>query len=403
MKQTKLVLLTGAVFCVLLSCGNSSAGKDGEAIGLTEMAVQTMDSQYACYGIQGTALLRETYPFDTQYEATYLATSEAGNQPNPYSYLWPFSGTFSSVNALLEATGDEKYKTALENNVLTGLEAYFDTTRAPTGYASYINSAPPSDRFYDDNVWLGIDFTDSYELTKKEAYLSKAKLIWTFVASGMDDQLGGGIYWCEQKKESKNTCSNAPGAVFALKLFEATGDSSYFRQGKALYEWTQKHLQDSTDYLYYDNIKLNGEVDKTKYAYNSGQMMQAASLLFKLTEEESYLTDAQRLAVSCHNYFFVDYTDEAGQFFRLLRKGNSWFTAVMLRGYLELYALDDNEHFLNAFRQNLKYAWTHSRDERGLFDVDWSGKEKDKRKWLLTQAAMVEMYARLGAIEPAAE
>ncbi len=65
-------------------------------------------------------------------------------------------------------------------------------------------------------------------LTKEPKYLQKAQLIWKFIESGTDDNLGGGIYWCEQRKESKNTCSNAPGSVFALKLFEATKDSAYF-------------------------------------------------------------------------------------------------------------------------------------------------------------------------------
>lgn len=103
-------------------------------------------------------------------------------------------------------------------------------------------------------------------LTKEPKYLQKAQLIWNFIESGTDDNLGGGIYWCEQRKESKNTCSNAPGSVFALKLFEATKDSAYFVKGQRLYEWTQTNLQDSTDYLYFDNINLNGKVDKAKFA-----------------------------------------------------------------------------------------------------------------------------------------
>lgn len=127
----------------------------------------------------------------------------------------------------------ESYLTA---KVLPGLAHYFDTIRSPFAYASYINDAPPSDRFYDDNVWLGIDFTELYLHTSKAEYLENFKLIWKFIESGTDEKLGGGIYWCEQSKKSKNTCSNAPGAVYALKLFEATKDSSYFKQGKALYE-----------------------------------------------------------------------------------------------------------------------------------------------------------------------
>ncbi len=33
----------------------------------------------------------------------------------------------------------------------------------------------------------------------------------------------------------------------------------------------KKNLQDSTDYLYFDNIRLDGKIGKAKFAYNSGQ------------------------------------------------------------------------------------------------------------------------------------
>lgn len=213
-----------------------------------ERAQQILDALYKYYATPNTCLLRENYPSDQNTKATYLASEEQAKRHNEYSYLWPYSGTFSAVNALLESTGNKKYKKLLENKVLPGLEEYFDTRREPFAYSSYISNQPLSDRFYDDNVWLGIDFTDSYRMTKKQAYLEKAELIWEFILSGKDEVLGGGIYWCEQKKESKNTCSNAPGAVFALKLFQATQDSIYLKQGKELYEWTKKNLEDPTDH-----------------------------------------------------------------------------------------------------------------------------------------------------------
>ncbi|WP_330942214.1 glycoside hydrolase family 76 protein [Bacteroides sp. MSB163] len=363
-------------------------------------AKQTLDSLYQNYSVSGTCLLRENYPSNIgDYTATYLASEEQKNMPNLYSYLWPYSGTFSAVNALFEATSDANYKSLLDNKVLVGLEEYFDTQRTPEAYASYINSAAQSDRFYDDNVWLGIDFTDVYTLTKEAKYLQKAQLIWNFIESGMDSNLGGGIYWCEQKKESKNTCSNAPGSVFALKLFKATKDSTYFVKGKHLYEWTKANLQDSTDYLYFDNIALNGKIGKAKFAYNSGQMMQSAALLYQLTGNKNYLTDAQDIARACHNYFFMDYVTEQGNTIKLLKKGDIWFTAVMLRGFIELYQADQNKVYLDSFNQSLDYAWEHARDEKGLFNTDFSGSTHDNRKWLLTQAAMVEMYARLAAIK----
>lgn len=393
--------LFSLLICVMAitGCDTQKQALVGNELALTR-AKQTLDSLYQNYSVSGTCLLRENYPSNIgDYTATYLASEEQKNMPNLYSYLWPYSGTFSAVNALFETTSDANYKSLLDTKVLVGLEEYFDTRRTPEAYASYINSAAQSDRFYDDNVWLGIDFTDVYTLTKEAKYLQKAQLIWNFIESGMDNNLGGGIYWCEQKKESKNTCSNAPGSVLALKLFKATKDSTYFVKGQHLYEWTKANLQDSTDYLYFDNIALDGKIGKAKFAYNSGQMMQSAALLYQLTGDKNYLTDAQNIARACHNYFFMDYVTEQGKTIKLLKKGDIWFTAVMLRGFIELYQADRNKVYLDSFNQSLDYAWEHARDEKGLFSTDLSGSTHDNRKWLLTQAAMVEMYARLAAVK----
>ena len=366
-----------------------------------QLADATWNAVYEHYSVPGTPLLRETYPFDEGHKATYLDNEEQMNRKNPYSYLWPYSGSLSAVTALYEASGDERYLDLLEEKVLPGLREYYDTRREPAAYASYINSAPLSDRFYDDNVWLGLDFTDLYLATKEQAYLDDALEIWKFIESGTDTVLGGGIYWCEQRKASKNTCSNAPGAVYALKLYEATGDTAYLRQGTELYEWTKATLQDKSDHLYFDNKNLNGHIGRAKFAYNSGQMMQAAALLHKCTGNVAYLADAQQIAKSAYGFFFHDYKPSAdAASFRLLNEGNVWFTGIMFRGFVELYGQDGDATYMEAFRANLDHAWEHMRDaSTGLFNSDWSGAKQDSSKWLLTQFAMVEMYARMAAVE----
>ena len=358
-------------------------------------ADKVLQAIYEHYGVEGEYLLRETFPFDEKHTATYLADEEQAENSNPFAYLWPFSGSLSAVISLYEVEKDPQYLNLLNDKVLPALDMYYDTRRSPDAYASYINTAPLSDRFYDDNVWIGIDLTDLYLLTKDKKYLDMAEVIWQFIESGTDNILGGGIYWCEQKKTSKNTCSNAPGSVFALKLYEATNNESYMEKGKNLYDWTKKHLQDATDYLYYDNIKLDGSIGKIKYAYNSGQMLQASALLYKLTKDKTYLTEAQNIAAACYSYFFNGFQTEGRESFKLLNKGNVWFTAVMLRGFIELHKLDKNKEYITAFQKNLDYGWKYMLDENNLFNSDWSGQTKDDSKWLLTQFAMVEMYARL--------
>jgi len=359
-------------------------------------ATQTIDSIYKYYSVEGSFLLRETFPFESSHTATYLA-KEPVPATNQYSYLWPYSGIFSAINAIYAVHKDSFFKQILNDKVLPGLEEYFDSQRKPFAYSSYIGTAPFSDRFYDDNIWLGIDFANLYLMTQEDKYLQKSELIWRFIESGTDSILGDGIYWCEQKKESKNTCSNAPGAVLALKLYEATKQNLYLERGKQLYNWTQQHLQDPEDGLYYDNIGLGGRIGKTKYPYNSGQMLQAASLLYKITHEQQYLVEAQKLAAACSNYFFIKETNGH----RMLRNENNWFIAVMLRGFEELYLIDNNPRYISDFKKSMDYAWTKSRKRNGLFEDNQFNEpsQKKKTKWLLTQAAMVEMYARLSNID----
>ncbi|WP_320111934.1 glycoside hydrolase family 76 protein [Draconibacterium orientale] len=343
-------------------------------------------------------LFNEYYPYKYEDQATYLAETDSVKE-NRVAYLWPTSGVFSAVNALFHTTGNEKYSCLLQKKILPGLDNYFDNTRTPVCYQSYISSEGHSDRFYDDNIWLAIDFCDLYRMTGNVAYLQSSEQLWDFVASGWDEQLGGGIYWCEQKKKSKNTCSNAPASVLALKLFEATKDSSYFNRGAEIYHWTKSNLQDTTDFLYFDNIGLNGKVDRRKYSYNSGQMLQASALLYRHTNDKKYLKEAQNIATSAIEYFTTDFTTKNGEIIRLFKNTGSWFNAVLFRGYIELYKLDQDPKFIQIFQQNMDHLWLAVKDKNGLFGKDWSGEKEDEYKWLLDQASLIEIWANLATLK----
>ncbi|TDS13194.1 glycoside hydrolase family 76 protein [Sphingobacterium paludis] len=387
--------IVGAALALLwASCLQGQKQPENVNYARASESLSHIEEQYAV--ADGKHLFRETYPFDEQHSATYLADNNNQPKANAYSYLWPFSGSLSAYVALLETQDNAAVKQHIDQAVLPGLENYYDK-RSPVGYASYVNSAPLSDRFYDDNIWLGIDFADLYLHTKEKAYLNKAQEIWTFVQSGMDDKLGGGIYWCEQKKESKNTCSNAPAVVYLLKLYEATKSKAYLRDAISLYTWTKKNLQDPSDNLYWDNISLAGKVQKAKYPYNTGQMIQAGALLYKLTKDKQYLQDAQASAKAGLGYFF---SPDGAKGYPVLKKSDNWFIAIMLRGYLELYQQDNDVQYVRAFQKNLDEAWISMRDANGLFGKDWSGKDRGAdKKWLLDQFAIAEMYARLAGIK----
>ena len=145
-------------------------------------------------------------------------------------------------------------------------------------------------------------------------------------------------------------------------------------------------------------INLSGKIQTWKFAYNSGQMVQAGALLYGITGDKKYLSDAARTAESCYDYFFEDYTAEDGTSFRILKAGNTWFNAVMVRGLIELYKADGNRTYIDAVRKSLDTAWEKSRTEEGLFNDDCSGRKTNETKWLLVQGAMAEMYARMAAL-----
>lgn len=340
-------------------------------------------------------LFNETYPFNPKNTATYTVSQDTISKRR-VAYLWPTSGVLSGVAALLRITGNESYKMMLDKQVLPGIEQYYDTVRQPECYQSYLTIEGFSDRFYDDNVWLVIDFADIYLATKDKNYLQKAENVWKFVISGWDDQLGGGIYWCEQRKESKNACSNAPSVVAAAKLYEITGNKAYLNWAKRIYNWTKKNLQDRTDHLYYDNIKLNGQVDRKKYAYNSGQMLQGAALLYNITGEKIYLEDAQKIARSAIS-FFSEVQKRDGMLHRVFRDKGAWFVTVMARGYFELYKIDHNPEYINFFKLNMEYLQRYARYDNGLFYGDWSGQKTSEFRWLLDQGCIVELSANLSA------
>jgi len=392
--MNRKVLLRG--LCLILLVGISPGIIHSENRNM-QRAKETMERIYRFYAVGNSPLLRENYPFVADYKAGYLAGEDKTPQKK-VAYLWPFSGTFSALNALMKA-GEKEYTRVCKERFLPGLKMYYDSKRTPACYQSYLAEAGYSDRFYDDNVWLGIDFAELYHATHSKIYLKQAREIWHFIDSGTDDKLGGGVYWCEQKKHSKNTCSNAPGAVLALKLYGITRNKKYLIAGQSLYAWTKSNLQDPTDLLYFDNKSLDGKIGKAKFAYNSGQMLQAAVLLYKITKDKSYLEEAESVAKASINYFAEPFQGRDGKEHRLFIDRNAWFVAVMLRGFVELYSTDRNPEYLKVYQDNLDYAWDNARDADGLFYGDWSLKRTDKEKWLLTQAAMVEMYGSLAGIK----
>lgn len=342
-------------------------------------------------------LLTETYPKNPEQKITYTINNEGVKQQET-SFLWPYSTFLSSCVSIYKITGDEKYRKLIDERVKPGLDKYWDSSRTPECYQSYPAFAGKNDRYYDDNDWIALDCCDYYNLVKDDTYLDIAKKLHEYIYSGWSDELGGGIYWCEQKRTSKNTCSNAPATVLCMKLYNITGEKHYLLQAIDTYRWTKKHLMDPKDGVYWDNINLKGEIGYAKFTYNSGQMIQAGVLLYKATGDLTYLRDAQLTAKGSYNHFCrlkKTVNNDEQRFY----PSTPWFNVILFRGLKALYEVDSNPDYIIAMMNNADFAWKYSRNKNGLFSSDWTGNKQERFNSLLDNACMIELYAELSNIK----
>jgi len=346
------------------------------------------------YRVPEHGLFSEYYPNSYKPDLTYFQDN-TGKKAQEVSYLWPMSGVFSSTNVLMEIKAG-KYK-PFQDSMITAIECYYDVTRTPPGYQAYPGKFDKSDRYYDDNGLVGIDYIDAYNSSKNPQYLAKAKEVFTFIKSGWSDDFGGGVSWLEGIRDQKPACSNGKATVLALKLYQSTKDKKYLAEGKLFYDWMMTHLEDSTLHIIWNSFStVSAQPDKVFYTYNTGTMIQSSVRLYKITGEKKYLKNAKQMAEGSYRYF-VKKTDKGITYIDDL----PWFNVVLFRGYHELYDVDHNPKYVDAIISGADWAWENARDEAGLIYKDWTGQKDEKKqpKWLLDESCMAELYARIAIIK----
>lgn len=308
----------------------------------------------------------------------YKETADVEPGKNPYAYLWPLCGMMQAANEIEKADAQK----GLVVKTLTVIKAYYDTAAPAPGYASYIMKLKGGDRFYDDNQWIGIAGMDAWARTGDKTYLALGKEIYRYMMTGFDTVLGGGLYWQENKKTSKNTCSNGPGIILALQLYKATNNKAYFDTALQLYRWVNEKLK-APNGLYWDNMGVkNNRIGKAQFSYNTGTMLQSNVYLYEATKDKNYLAEAIRLADSAQAFF-----TGSGRF-----RDGYWFNAVLLRGFQHLLQHHPDTKYIRSFGACVDQALEHDADGRGLFG-------KPKTADLVGQSGMLEILARFAYLE----
>lgn len=249
-----------------------------------------------------------------------------------------------------------------------------------------VNPPPkPTDRYYDDNGWIAMAFLEAYDLTHDRRHLSLALDAYNFALSGEDDKLGGGIYWHEDRTDTKNTCSSGPTMIAALMLHNITNQPQYLQSAKRLYDWTRSHMQDD-DGLVFDHITVpEGKIQGAKVSYNAGTLLKGACMLYQVTGEKKYLDEAERIAHAAENRFVGKSDGLIGGWGKLNVK--------LIEGFLSLQEIDRDPHWLQLVSKCLAVLHTHQNAD-GWYTLEWAAPPPDLRQVvrLIDQSAPARAY-----------
>lgn len=237
-------------------------------------------------------------------EYDWAATAEQ-MQDDTYTVFLSSNGTFkeSATNERFHYWWNSHALDVLVDGYLrTGNEAYVSQMKALVEGIKTENGGTYQNLFVDDMEWLGIASLRAYEATEDEQFKEVADFVWEEIQKAWTDVLGGGLLWKMDEPFGKNACSNGPGAILAMRLYEIDENPEDLQWAKDIYAWEKNNLVDPTNGLVWDNIALvDGEPVTNKdwiFTYNVGTYLGAGLELYEATGEQAYLNDAVKSAKS---------------------------------------------------------------------------------------------------------
>ncbi|MBD1431858.1 glycosyltransferase [Sphingobacterium sp. DN00404] len=317
-----------------------------------------------------------------------------------YSYLWPYDAVVSGASQLHQLGYDVRY-----TEIVDGFEKYYRQTAHGNnigGYGSSTNgSTGGGTRFYDDNSIIGVNLIEAYHITQDITYVERASRIVPFLESGVDDQLGGALWWNEDFRynpssadANKPTCSNGYATLFLLMYYEVCPEAEkahVLQLATALYSWLRDNLYDPATKCYWNDKNANGTINTRLWTYNAGVMVQNGIRLAQITGNNQYMEEAKTTAQGAYDYFVktrngvLSYTDT-----------DPWFNTKLLRAYIDLAAHDDRaKTYVNTYYNFINNGYKNARTEVGFFYEDWTGANPGRYYSLLMQGAVVESYGAL--------
>ncbi|MDR3456220.1 MAG: glycoside hydrolase family 76 protein [Verrucomicrobiae bacterium] len=153
-------------------------------------------------------------------------------------------------------------------------------TNLLNGFMSYNGVDWTYNDYNDDIMWAVMAFARGGVATGNTNYCAIAKANFdACYARAWSTNLGGGLYWRNSDRQSKNACVNGPGAIAAYLLYQVYGDTNYLNKATNIYAWERSVLFNSGNGQIYDNIGTNSVLSTWASSYNQGTFIGAANFL----------------------------------------------------------------------------------------------------------------------------
>jgi uncharacterized protein YyaL (SSP411 family) len=363
-KKARLPLLMGLIVAMCLLGGAQAEAK------------------YRSKAIEATNYIQRT--FFVTGENLYAPQDPPKEKGLEYDFIWPHGVQFTALAAATRHEPERYSKSLLA--LAAGLERYWDNNVDIPGFDVYHSSDAGNDKYYDANARLALAFIEAYETTKDKRFLDWAQSAQNFALSGWDDKLDGGIYWHQSRRISKNATVNAAAAAASAELYRISNDKEDLEWAQRIYQWIGTKLQD-TDGLLWDNIKMDGNVERVKWTYNTGLMIHANISLWRAVKDDKYLTEARRLADASLQQWV---NAQTGAF-----ADGAGFNHVLADALLMVYEETKDLRYLNAVRRHADFTYRYLRDEQnGGYWSEWkNGKHEDNEaKTLMDNASAARLF-----------
>lgn len=321
----------------------------------------------------GTDYVREVRSYQLYADASMMVLQ---GMYNAYTGQWSDASWWQQAN-VLETVID--YSSRTNTTTYTGDIA---TTFNANKSTSFLND------YYDDEGWWALAWMKAYDLTNTSSYLSMAKAIFNNMTRGWDSKCGGGIWW-DKDKTYKNAIANELFLEVAARLHQRTpGDTvgggsgprhtSYIDWANKEWQWFKNSgmlnaLNLVNDGLDSGTCANNG---RNPWTYNQGVILGALTDLYKITDDASYLAQAEAIA-DANNHTNID--DDGILYEKGCEPSNSCgtdgpqFKGIFMKNLYYLYQSDNKQAYKNFIIKNVDAIWSRGRDGSNHLGLHWDG------------------------------